>query len=100
MSNHTTAAEIGELVRRTKTLLHRQGVEVQGIHSEVIRYAEFHGVCIKHFHEGRIVVEDGVAGVITFNNDSEGISQVFGGTALKALKTLRENMVLDDLADA
>ena len=99
MSKWLTAVEIGELVRRVKTVLNRQGTEVQGVHNKVIRYAEFHGVTIKHYYDERVEVEDGVAGVLIFDNDSEGIGQVFGGTALKVLKTLRENMLLDDIAD-
>ena len=100
MSNWATAADMGELVKRAKTLLHRQGRDHNRAVTKLIRSAEFHGIRIKHHLHGRVTVEDQVAGVLTFNFKTEGIGECFGGTALNVLKTLRENMVLDDLADA
>lgn len=90
---------IAELIKRARTILHRQGVDNQGIHSKVIRSAEFHGIRIKHYYDDRISVEDQVAGVITFDNDSGGIKECYGNTARNVLETLRDHMVLDDLAD-
>ncbi len=95
-----TPEGIAELIKRARTVLHRQGTDVQGIHSKVIRYAEFHGLTIKHYYDERVSIEDQVAAVITFDNDSDGVKECFGSTALNVLETLRANMVLDDIADA
>ena len=93
------AKQIGELIRRARTVLKRQGTDIEGIHNKVIRYAEFHGVTINHYYDDRVSVEDQVAAVITFDNDSGGVKECFGSSAGNVRETLRKHMVLDDLAD-
>lgn len=76
------------------------GRDVPGnVETDIIRYVDWDNVQIRVYKGGRVTLSDKVAGVLTFDYESEGISELFGGSATPMLRQLRKKMVLDDLAD-
>lgn len=95
----TTTEELQELINRARVCLDRAGYTIKGRPTHVVGQAILEGIQITLTANGDVTISDSVAGVCTFDYETQGIKECFGSTARNVLLRLRELMVLDDLAD-
>ena len=94
-----TPDELIELIDRSYRLLRKAGYTIKGRPVFVTGQAEVGGIKITLTANGDVTLTDRVASVLVFDYDTKGIKECYGSTARNVLLELRENMVLDDLAD-
>jgi hypothetical protein len=94
-----TPDELKELIRRALRCLDGAGYVYEGTPKAITGQAVLGHVKVTLTANGDVVIGDYVANVLTFDYETHGIRECYGSTARNALIFLRQNMVLEDLAD-